>query len=1063
MARKITLTILALALSSACFSGFASGADGHAILKATQTHGGLVVHVGCGNGQLTAGLCGGPSYLVHGLDTDPANVEKAREHIRSKQLYGKVAVDRFDGKTLPYIDGIANLVVMSAEAKTVPRAELMRVLAPGGSLHIEGRASVKPWPKDIDEWPHYLNRADNNAVANDSRIAPPRHLQWLSHPLWSRHHDKLASISSVVTSKGRVFYIVDEGPVYAADYPARWSITARDAFNGVFLWKQPIPSWTSHKRKFRSGPVQLQRLLVTDGDKVYVTLGLDAPISVLDAVSGSLLGTLAGTEKTEEMLLHNGRMVAVIGEKGAEHALIERTPKGVDYKTTKLLKAVDVKSGKTVWCWPESGTAEIMPRTLALSGDAVFYQEKGETMCLALADGKARWRTSLSKPAAPDKAAEQQQKKGGRKARGKGKTSGRSMGWTFATLVVKDDVVLSCDGKTLNALDTKSGKTLWHCAASTPFGRVPSVDILVVNGVVWTSPGFAQGRDLRTGITVGTNALQKELVTAGHHHRCYRNKATERYIIQAHRGLEFRDTKGDNHVRHNWIRGVCQYGIMPANGFVYMPPHNCGCYSEAKLFGFWTLSAEQPSVDLAALAPSTLLEKGPAFGRFGNPQSPIPNTPDWPMHRHDAARSGVTTAAVPAQVKPAWSAKPGGRVSAPVVAGGVLLVSSAETHEVLAFDALSGEEKWRFTAGAPVDSAPTIAGKIALFGSADGYVYCVTLATGELVWRFRAAPQDSRTVVLQHVESLWPVHGSVLVVDDTAYFTAGRSSYVDGGIFMYGLDPATGAVKHKSRLNSEPAGALKDKGDIPAKGISQNKVDYKTSLGPDKSDAFSMAEGNISDILVAAGDAVYLRHMRFDKRLQRQSEWTHHLFSTSRLLDDNEAHRSHMFFGKGDFSRVPVAYEWLTRGSYGGFESPFGKLLVYDGKRLWGTNHRKGHTLFTCDIADIDKAVNKDFPRSKGAKPHHAKPLIVAMDIHARALVKAAGNLVVAGFPVETTTVHQYGKPIEEKGVLMLVSAASGDIVSRMELDAPPVFDGLAVAQGKLYVSCDDGSIVCLK
>ena len=57
--------------------------------------------------------------------------------------------------------------------------------------------------------------------------------------------------------------------------------------------------------------------------------------------------------------------------------------------------------------------------------------------------------------------------------------TGRMPGWTFATLVVSDGVVLSCDGRLLRALDARSGKQLWQCEAKTPFGKTPSVDILV--------------------------------------------------------------------------------------------------------------------------------------------------------------------------------------------------------------------------------------------------------------------------------------------------------------------------------------------------------------------------------------------------------------------------------------------------------------------------------------------------------------------------------------------------------------------------------------------------------
>ena len=183
---------------------------------------------------------------------------------------------------------------------------------------------------------------------------------------------------------------------------------------------------------------------------------------------------------------------------------------------------------------------------------------------------------------------------------------------------------------------------------------------------------------------------------------------------------------------------------------------------------------------------------------------------------------------------------------------------------MLAFDADTGQARWSFTAGGPVDSAPTIYGDAVLFGSADGHVYCLRLSDGDLAWRFQAAPAERKTVALQQVESLWPVHGSILVDDDTAYFTAGRSSYIDGGLFLYGLDPATGTVKFQQRLNSPPAGPLENTAEIARQSITQNAVDFKTQQAADRSDAFSMA-GNLSDILVADEDAVYLRHMKFDK------------------------------------------------------------------------------------------------------------------------------------------------------------------------------------------------------
>ena len=110
-------------------------------------------------------------------------------------------------------------------------------------------------------------------------------------------------------------------------------------------------------------------------------------------------------------------------------------------------------------------------------------------------------------------------------------------------------------------------------------------------------------------------------------------------------------------------------------------------------------------------------------------------------------------------------------------------------------DADSGEQVWQFTTGGRVDSPPTIHNGMVLFGSADGRVYCLRAADGALVWRFLAAPADRRLMSFGQLESVWPVTGSVLVRDGVLYCTAGRSSYLDGGMHLYRLDPVQ--IKNK--------------------------------------------------------------------------------------------------------------------------------------------------------------------------------------------------------------------------------------------------------------------------
>ena len=82
------------------------------ILNACDVKGGLIVHIGCGDGKLTAALRANERYIVQGLDSDAKNVEQARKYIRSLGVYGAVSVDRLQGNRLPYVDNLVNLVVM---------------------------------------------------------------------------------------------------------------------------------------------------------------------------------------------------------------------------------------------------------------------------------------------------------------------------------------------------------------------------------------------------------------------------------------------------------------------------------------------------------------------------------------------------------------------------------------------------------------------------------------------------------------------------------------------------------------------------------------------------------------------------------------------------------------------------------------------------------------------------------------------------------------------------------------------------------------------------------------
>jgi len=112
--RFLTKLLLLLWISCMLATVIDRGHDQRAkqIIDATGVKGGLIVHIGCGNGKLTATLHGGGSYLIHGLDSNAQAVEAAREHIRKLGIYEPVSVEEFDGKRLPYAENLVNLVVV---------------------------------------------------------------------------------------------------------------------------------------------------------------------------------------------------------------------------------------------------------------------------------------------------------------------------------------------------------------------------------------------------------------------------------------------------------------------------------------------------------------------------------------------------------------------------------------------------------------------------------------------------------------------------------------------------------------------------------------------------------------------------------------------------------------------------------------------------------------------------------------------------------------------------------------------------------------------------------------
>ena len=379
----------------------------------------------------------------------------------------------------------------------------------------------------------------------------------------------------------------------------------------------------------------------------------------------------------------------------------------------------------------------------------------------------------------------------------------------------------------------------------------------------------------------------------------------------------------------------------------------------------------------------------------------------------------------------------------------MVVVAETDCHAVSAFSAADGDLVWTFVADGRIDSPPTLHDGLCLFGTRNGFVYCLRASDGELVWRLRVAPRDRRVFAYEQLESVWPVYGSVLV-DETltdgtavAYVAAGRSPRMDGGVRLYALEASTGAVLHSTEMADEPG---------------KGAVNMQTAL---------------PDILSLQKGAIWMRHVGMDKNLAPVKK-VRHFFAPRGLLDDTWWHRTYSLYdtdiGWG-YQNWPVV---STR-------SPAGRVLAYDGKAFYGYGRlgygvspighpEVGHVgwdaenlLFSEVLGpkpDLKRWVNwtpatmkglKEFPWSREMQWTRRVPYVV------KAIVVAQDALLVAGAGSLGETKDSHGP-----GTLRIAARSDGAESVAYELPAPPILDGMALTGQGIFVSAIDGSLIAL-
>ena len=679
--------------------------------------------------------------------------------------------------------------------------------------------------------------------------------------------------------------------------------------------------------------------LVATNDRVYVHPG-----------AGQLLAYRAA----------DGQVLRRYEQSPAATLLLVQENVLLTYDRSGTAAALDAESGALLWR-KQFAPGWHRPDGMVADSTAAYVLSDSQLLALELRTGAVRWTTDVGVLLSETR--------------------------LLSLVSVRDGLLLLSDSPRAfkpssaanHAIDARSGAVLWsYRYAPTDHGG-GATSVFHLGDRVWVkAKSDWVGLDPQSGREVSR--------LPGARTRCYPDHATTRHFFSGF--MDFVGLQKGEAETFEGSRSACLTGFFPANGLVYTLPTRCHCFP--MLRGYLGLSAAPPAPE-----EPPELRRGPAFS---SPITDHSSPTDWPTFRGNDGRSGSTPSKIGGAWEPVWSAKLSGAPSAITVAGGVVFVAVPERHEIVAV--AQGAIRWRFTAGARVDSPPTLVGGRVVFGCADGWVYCLEAASGTLVWQWRVAPAERFIVVREQLESAWPLHGAVLCREGVVYAVAGRHTYLDGGLVLAACDLASGRELWRRRLDraagAELADILQWQNGVIACGAN-GQFDPQTGA-----------------TVRAGGRGLWAPHtLVADNRAQPGMSTDDRWFS--RWILAERIRRFDKAMGHPRFARLPA-----MRGDVLAFDDTQAAVVLqgFDGENV-------------AQLTDLSGTVVWEQPV--------AEPCV--------AVLLAADVVVFAGEP----------------GWLSVRARNDGRELARVTLPSAPVWDGLAAADGMLYLAATDGAVLCWK
>lgn len=1021
-----------------------------------KIHGGLVVQMGAADAGIASELAATGRYIVHLLDPDAGVIEKLRARLNKDEVYGVASAETIsDFSHLPYTENLINLVIAGAD--TARPDEIFRVLTPNGALVVTdsgtlnqenlGKAGFelirevpspqggngkwiiasKPWPESMGHWSHSRHDSNGNAVSTDTAVGPPDRIRWIAGHSGNE-------VEGMVSDAGRNYY---------------GGVLARDSFNGLRLWHRDLtlPNEKMDPATFEMKSLSQNRARPVATEKyLFAVTSASQELVALDGVTGEIVRSFSEIRNPKELVQHNGTVVATA----------EKTIYGFSSETGKVL-------------WKKESSS---PRTIVAGGNRVSYiqgeprkGEKSEAVTVDLYSGDVLWKNSdypwLDRVQ-------------------------RSVMYEDQLTYEVSSFTNSDADNAIHIVSASDGKLEWEKTFAPGMNHNRQARAMFIGDKVWIQQGGkidSEDKEKAKFQPVEITSLDRKTGAAeqsfqGGLAHCAPPVATVNMMFSG--VVEMTDLRTGEITANSITKSNCSREslFIPANGLIYASPKHCTCWP--MLRGYVAMAPKHPGKEAGAYPPSLPVEeidfKLKAGDATFDSKAAAPLDSDWPMYRHDVWRSSSATIAGPKEIAVLWSTRIApvkrslapdsplrfdwddnpfvkGRLTAPTIANGRAYVARPNAHEVVSIDTVTGEIVWRFAARGRVDTPPTLHNGLCLFGDHGGYVHALRADNGKPVWEFQAAPIDERMAAYGQLESPWPVAGSVLALDGVAYFVAGRQELADGGVFVFSVDPMTGKQHWVRKLNS-----------IPQKGYNG-----------DQTDSFGMYQNSGLEF-----DPVDLLHKEGDR--VAMSRWLISMDGKDVKVDTWDAF-ARLNTGKGTVYAPRGTWTYgprqVHRFSNEAYRRP---LCVYRDHTIIGAldsttalyrrdfDLENGETFSPKWITGWEAAQSG----SKGGRPYRSDRIAVkaSWKVNPWAEISAPDSLLkpttvegskqlenqVFGMVLDS---QQHLFVVHKNGSLKVINTKDGSIISE-SIVPTPMWDGLALAQGKLFLSTADGTLVCI-